>query len=143
MRVTSLLASADSACMMLPGSTTVDVKGVLTEHISAVNYIRHNPLFATHSLHRLRDSDGTKPQRNIGIHAAEQQQQQEEEEERPRVLMCSAHTFDPSAGDTFAALARGAILLLWPRERHDPTLFHTAVSCMLLGSLVLPYAVGS
>jgi len=65
-------------------------RAVLTSHRSAVNYVRHHPLFPP-----LCD------------------EQQCDKVDAVRVLVWSARTFDPSAADSFGALARGGCVCLW------------------------------
>lgn len=78
-------------------------RGVLTTHSAAVNYVKFHPL-----LHPLQDSaDGG------GSSDGE-----------VRVLLWSARTFDPSAGDVFATLARGGVVCLW---QESPAPGHPAV----------------
>jgi non-ribosomal peptide synthetase component F len=73
--------------------TRTGPRGVLTTHSAAVNYVKFHPLLP----HLLVSADeGGRWDCQV------------------RVLLWSARTFDPSAGDVFATLVRGGVVCLWP-----------------------------
>ena len=113
-------------------------KGVLCEHRCAVNYLDNHPLFSpfpglettdaqTHAqTHTDTDTDTDAQswhdnKRRRCREAGEEEVDHgcqllgQERGGRPRVLVPSSFTFDPSAGDIFATLAQGGVLCLASR----------------------------
>ena len=113
-------------------------KGVLCEHRCAVNYLDNHPLFAPYPGHETTDAQaGAQIHTDTDTdtdaqswHDSKRRRCREagegevdhgcqllgqERGGRPRVLVPSSFTFDPSAGDIFATLAQGGVLCLASR----------------------------
>jgi len=95
--------------------STGQPKGVLCEHQNAVCYLVSHPFFAGQGSSSSSDAEalnGHDSKRHCrgAVYVDEQA-----ENYQARVLVPSAFTFDPSAGDIFATLAHGGVVCIAPR----------------------------